>query len=51
MSKIKFDHDFWDMLKYKRSSNNIRWSSAILKEEVMKEVDSIRNNINRRDDF
>lgn len=51
MSTIILDHEFWDMLKYKSSSNTIRWSSAVLKEEVRKEVDSIRNYIYRRDDF
>ena len=51
MSIINFDHDFWDLLNFKRDSNNIRWFSAVLNEEVRKETDSIRNCINRRDDF
>jgi len=51
MSKLNFNWKILDMLKYKRNSNNIRRSSAVLDEEVRKEVNSIRNYINRRDDF
>lgn len=51
MSRINLDHDFWNMLKCKRNSNNIRRFSAILYREVRKEASSIRNYINRRDDF
>ncbi|KKL68112.1 hypothetical protein LCGC14_2128230 [marine sediment metagenome] len=51
MSKLNFDWKILDMLKDKRNSNNIRWFSAVLDKEVRKETDSIRNYINRRDDF
>lgn len=45
MPKINFDRDFWNMLKCKRSSNNIRWSSAVLKEEVRKKFISFAENL------
>ncbi|MFW9881652.1 MAG: hypothetical protein ACFFG0_51965 [Candidatus Thorarchaeota archaeon] len=51
MAKINFDHDFWDLLKYKRNRNNIRRSSAVLDEEVRKDGESIRNYMNIGDDF
>ncbi|KKM77920.1 hypothetical protein LCGC14_1365170 [marine sediment metagenome] len=38
MSKLNFDQDFWDMLKCKRNSNNIRRFSAILYGEVQEDL-------------
>jgi hypothetical protein len=51
MSTINFDQDFWDMLNYKRRRNTIKWFSAVLDKLVRKDVNSIRNYLNRRDDF
>ncbi|MFW9970362.1 MAG: hypothetical protein ACFFDF_09195 [Candidatus Odinarchaeota archaeon] len=51
MSKLNFDRKILDMLKCKRNSVNIRWFSVVLDKVVRKEVNSIRNHLNRRVDF
>lgn len=47
MSRINFDQDFWDMLKFNTHRNTIRRFSAIL----YKEVNLIGNYMYRSCDF
>ena len=51
MSIINFGWKILDMLKCNRNRNIIGWFSAVLEEEVRKEANSIRNYVNKRDDF